>query len=118
MRAGLLRHRVTIQTRTETQGSAGDVTWTWSDLDTVWASIEPLMGSEAVSAKQLQSRTDTRIRIRYRHGLTTKMRIKWEEPGSPIYTRYYEIEAILNPRQNHRETVLMCVEREAGGMRD
>ena len=75
MRAGRMNRRVTLQSRVETRGSTGEVTWTWADVDTVWASIEPIVGREYFVAQQVQSSTDTRIRIRYRHGVTTKMRV-------------------------------------------
>ena len=118
MRAGQLNRRVIIQSRTETQGTTGEVTWSWSDVDEVWAAVEPVSGREYFAAQQVQSSTDTVIRIRYRHGITTKMRIKYEEPGSPVYSRYYEIEAVLSPREGRRELHLMCREREADGWRD
>lgn len=118
MRAGTLRNRVVLQSRTETQGSTGEVTWTWADVDEVWAAIEPISGREYFAAQQVQSSTDTRIRIRYRHGVTSKMRVKYEEPGSPMYTRYYEIESVINVREGRRELHLMCREREADGWRD
>lgn len=118
MRAGRLSRRVTLQSRVETQGSTGEVTWTWADVATVWAAIEPISGREYFSAQQVQSSTDTRIRIRYRHGVTSKMRVAYEEPGSPMYTRYYEINSIVHFQENRRELQLMCRERETDGWQD
>jgi len=114
MRAGRLNRRVTIQSRTETQGSTGEVTWTWADVDTVWAAIEPIAGREYFSAAQVQSASTTRIRIRYKTGLTTKMRVVYTQNE---VDRYYGIDAILHIREEHRETHLMCTEREADGWR-
>ena len=117
MRAGRLNRRVTLQSRTETQGSTGEVTWTWADVDTIWAAIEPIAGREYFAAQQMQSSSTTRIRIRYRHGVTAKMRVMYQEPGSPTYTRYYEIDSVIHFQENRRELQLMCREREADGWR-
>jgi SPP1 family predicted phage head-tail adaptor len=105
-----LRQSVVIQSRTETTNSTGEVTWTWSDYKTLRAAVEPLRGQEYFAARQLQSSTTTRIRLRYISGLTNKMRVKH---GG----RYYAIEGIINPEMRNRELQLMCVEREADGWR-
>jgi len=110
MRAGLLRHKVTIQSRVESQGSTGEVTWTWEDVATVHAAVEPLTGREAIAAQQVQSEATVKVRIRYREGITTKMRVKH---GS----RYYGIEAVLQMYGEFKEVQLMCKEREADGWR-
>jgi SPP1 family predicted phage head-tail adaptor len=106
-----LRHSVTIQERTETQNSTGEVTWSWTDFKTVRAAIEPLRGQEFFAAQQVQSSTNTRIRIRYIAGVVPKMRVVHG-------TDYYEIEGIIDPEMRHRELQLMCVKRDASGFRD
>ncbi len=111
IKSGSLRCAVTIQSRTETTNSTGEVEWTWADYKTVRAAVEPLRGQEYFAARQLQSSTTTRIRIRYLSGITTKMRVVH---GS----RYYEIEGVIDPESRHRELQLMCREREADGWRD
>lgn len=111
MRSCVLRETVTIQSRTETTGTTGEVTWTWATYKTVRASIEPIKGQEYFAAKQLQASTNVRIRIRYLSGITTKMRVLHG-------TRYYAIESVIDPNTRRRELQLMCVEREADGWRD
>jgi SPP1 family predicted phage head-tail adaptor len=111
MRASGLRELVTIQSRTEVQGSTGEVKWTWADHKTVRAAIEPVRGEEYFAARQLQSVTTTKIRIRYLADVTTKMRIVH---GS----RYYEIESVIDVNTLRKEMHLMCKEREADGWRD
>jgi SPP1 family predicted phage head-tail adaptor len=111
VRACFLRSTVTIQSRTETTNSTGEVEWTWADYKTVRASVEPIKGQEYFAAKQLQASTTTRIKMRYLSDITTKMRIKHG-------TRFYAIEAVIDPFSKHRELHLMCVEREADGWRD
>lgn len=119
MRAGQLRHRVTIQYRTETQNATGEVTWTWSDLATVWASIEPISGREFFSSQQVQSSVTTRIRVRHRTDVNAKMRVKYtrDPSSSPLKVAYYAIEAVIPVQERHREVHLMCVERDADGWR-
>ena len=46
MRAGRLRHRVTIQSITEAADTYGDIAGTPTNGDIVWASVEPLVGRE------------------------------------------------------------------------
>ena len=111
MKGCRLREFITIQERAETQNSTGEVAWTWATFKSVRAAVEPLRGQEYFAARQLQTSTTTRIRIRYLEGVTTKHRVVHG-------TRYYEIEGIINPNSRNRELQLMCREREADGWRD
>jgi head-tail adaptor len=52
MRAGAMRHPITIESATETHGSDGSVIQTWHTFATVWASIEPLVGKEYFAAER------------------------------------------------------------------
>lgn len=75
MRAGRLRHKLTIQTATRTQDGYGDPIQTWSTFASVWGSWEPLSGSELNIAQEQNSETSVRIIIRYLSGVTPKMRV-------------------------------------------
>lgn len=99
----MLRHWITIQESTDTRDSYGEPIHAWNTFDQVWASIEPISGREYFASKETRSQSTHRIRIRYRSGLSTKMRISWD-------SRYFDIESILNPDERDRELVLMCVE--------
>lgn len=103
MRAGDLRHRVTIQYAVETQNSYGEPVASWQDVATVWAAVEPLRGREYFDAQATQARVDHRIRIRYRAGITPRMRVLF---GS----RVFEIQAVIEPESRRRELHLMCEE--------
>lgn len=103
MRAGELRHRVTIQQPVESRNSFGEVTVTWQDVATVWAAIEPLRGREFWEARQTVAEMDVRIRIRYRSGITPKMRVVW---GSKVY----DIESVIDVESRRKELHLMCRE--------
>jgi SPP1 family predicted phage head-tail adaptor len=76
IKAGKLRHRVTIQRPGQTQDPVtGEVTNGWTDVVTVWASVEPLSVREFIASEAGQSEVSARITIRYRDGITAKMRI-------------------------------------------
>lgn len=115
MRAGTLRHRVTIQSRTETQNSFGETTWTWADWKTVWAEVVPVGGREFFAAKEVQAQEMIRIRIRYQAGITQKHRVKWTDGETD---RYFAIESVIPLREARREIQLMCRERIEDGWRD
>jgi SPP1 family predicted phage head-tail adaptor len=119
MRAGPLRHRVTIQRRAESQDATGSVLWSWVDHATVWAAIEPIMGREYFAAAQVQSEVSVKIRMRYRDDLHSTMRIRHgDDSGSPSRFTYYEIIGIAVPRSEFRESILMCKESDAEGFRN
>lgn len=78
MQAGRLRHRLVIQTPTETTDSMGGQTIAWNTLATVWATIAPLRGAEYMEAQAVEAAVSTRITIRYRADVTPRMRATWD----------------------------------------
>lgn len=89
MRAGKLRHRVTLQKLIQAQNPVtGELTKQWVDLDSVWASIEYLSGREFIAAQAVQSEVTARILIRYRSDVEPKMRIKYRD-------KLYNIHGVL-----------------------
>ncbi len=107
MRAGDLRHKVTIQQKTTTKDTEGIPSETWPDFATVWAAIEPLQGREFFSAQAVNAQVTTRIRIRYRAGITPTMRVSYG-------TRIFDIQVVIDVEERHRELQLMCQEVIAG----
>ena len=104
MQAGNLRHRVTIQQVTETRDDMGGVTQTWSTFAAnLHAEIAPLSGRELLLARQVNAETTHRIRLRYRAGITPKMRVLF---GSRIFA----IESVLDTEERGIEVVLLCRE--------
>lgn len=101
MRAGKLRHRVTIQRAVEVQNDFGEVVTTWVTVGQAWASVEPLRGREYFQAEGTQAETSTRIRMRYRNGIMPKMRVVH---GSTVY----DIESVMDVETRGRELELMC----------
>lgn len=103
MRAGELRHKVTIQSKTESRSDTGQVTYSWSDTATVWASIEPLSGRELEFAQAVHSETDHKITVRYT-ALTSEDRIKFGD-------RTFEVLSVKNPHERNIKLEVMCKER-------
>lgn len=105
LKAGSLRHRITIQSKQAVLDRFGspsaDVDW--QDVATVWAAMDATRGSEYFAAKQMQSTVTQRIRIRRRDDLKPAMRVIHN--GTT-----YNIISILQDNRM-RETVLMCEER-------
>jgi len=77
MRAGLLRHRVSIEQRVVELDSDGERTEAWADAFGLLlpAEIAPLSGRELVAAAAVQSKVTVRVRIRYRPGVSASMRV-------------------------------------------
>jgi SPP1 family predicted phage head-tail adaptor len=85
MRAGNLRHRVSIQEQTQIPDGMGGFTLTWAaktGMDSVPAAIWDLSSKERLDAMKLESDVSSKIRIRYRPGITSKNRIVF---GSIVY---------------------------------
>ena len=101
MRAGMLRHRVTIQRQELVFGKFGAPLHdkVWENVATVWASLEAMSGREFFASQQAQSEVTQRIRIRYRPDVTADMRVG----------KVFNIVAPL-PDNQGRELVLMCRE--------
>lgn len=103
MQIGKLRHRVTIQEKAVVRDDFGGETITWSDVDEVWAAVEPLQGREFLEGRTLEAAVDTRIRIRYRSGIVPEMRVVW---GAHVY----DVQAALDPKGERKELHLMSRE--------
>lgn len=104
MRAGALRHRVTLQRPTAASPNrtgSGAPDEPWSTVAQVWAAVEPLRGKEFMESQAVNSAVATRIRIRYRAGVDATWRVLH---GSTVYS----IEAVINPLAMNRELQLMC----------
>jgi SPP1 family predicted phage head-tail adaptor len=90
MKAGSLRHPITIQRRDFIQDpGTGEMVAVWSDFAKTWASIEPLSTREFIAAASSQSKVSARIVIRYRPGVDATMRILHRG-------KIYEVEGVLS----------------------
>lgn len=107
MQAGKLNQRVTIQQYSATRASNGEEVKSWSTVATVWASVEPLSGRELLAARDVRADVTTRIRIRYRTGITPKMR-------ATMGSATYEISEVIDRSLQHRELELLCTAQAIG----
>ena len=98
MKAGDLKQRVTIQRRSAT---ALD---TWTDVATVWASVEPLTGNRILQGVLAITEASGMVRIRYRADIVPSMRLVFEG-------RVLNIVGIINPKEAKRETQIMYREQ-------
>jgi SPP1 family predicted phage head-tail adaptor len=103
VRAGTLRHRVTIQEKNVTQNDYGEEVITWDEMDVLWAAVEPLSGREFLEAQRAGAEVTTRIRIRHQDGIVPEMRVVWGD-------HVYDIEAVIAIEERQREIHLMCRE--------
>ncbi len=104
MRAGLLKHRVTIETDEGTgRNSVGEHIEAWQPWGVAWAAVEPLSGQEIEDARQVAARATTKVTIRYRDGVHAGMRLTHD--GEVLH-----VEAVLNERMEDRWLVLLVRE--------
>lgn len=106
MRAGPLRHRVTIQAPlSASQSATGREVPTWGDVYTCWASIAPLTGREYFVAQQTQMELTHEVTLRFTTAISLrpKMRLAYG-------TRLFDIEVIRHLGERRQEVRLICRE--------
>lgn len=106
MKAGQLRHKVTIQQASQTLDSNRQPVDSWVKLAEVWAAIEPLSGRELVVAQQQQPDVTHRVTMRYRDDVTAKMRVRHN--GRSLYIGGPPISV----DERNKEMQLLCRERK------
>lgn len=97
MRADM-REKITFKTRSATQNSYGEEL-TWSNVDTVWASLEPLLGNEFFVAERTESKVEVKFRCHYYAGLTEEMRVNHNGID-------YDILSLINVKSLNREILI------------
>ena len=104
LKAGNLRHSVTLQRKQQTQSpQTGALLTTWVTEATVWAAVEPLSAREFVAAQAVQSNVSVRITVRYRPGITAAMRILHDG-------KVYGITGVLADKDSGREYLTLPCE--------
>ncbi len=104
MRAGKLRHQITIQQNTPARNGKGEEIDSWSTFATRYAAVIPLTGRELFNAQQRHAEAELRMELRYFSGVTTKMRVSWD-------SRLFDILHIANLDERDRELHLLVKER-------
>lgn len=102
IRPGEMRERVTVQAPTRTTNSVGESTLSWSDVKTVWASVNGVTAKEALADGQQGVTLTHRLRFRYIAGLTQQHRFLWRN-------RILHIVSLLE-YENRSEHVAICEE--------
>lgn len=111
MRAGELDKVISIQKQVDVSDNMGGFTQTWVDLVTgtatdtdIWAAIWPASAKEQIMSEKEVGTITHKIRIRYRTGVTSDMRVKY---GSS----YFGILAPpINTNMANRRLDLICKE--------
>ena len=75
MDPGTLTWRCTLQQPATGQDATGQPLTGWVDVAQFWADIRATGGLEAIKAGAVTSKVQTSIRLRYRTGITSGMRV-------------------------------------------
>lgn len=79
MRAGKLDRRITLQQASEASRDAMNApVYTWSTFATVWAQLIFNRGDERFAAHEVAGASVVTFKIRYRSGVTDKLRISYD----------------------------------------
>ena len=103
IRAGRLRHRLVLQSKTYTRDSYGAAIVGWTTEATVWGSLEPLTARELFAQQQIQPEARVRVVLRYYSGLDASWRIT--HGGL-----YYDIVEVINKDMRNAMLTLLCRE--------
>ena len=106
MKAGELRHRITINQKVTTQDPVtGEQLESWVQWARPWAKFEPLSVKDFIASQSNQSQIVARARIRYRDGLDPKMRVNYRGKD-------YSISGILPDPDSGLEYVTLPLSEE------
>ncbi|EDM47758.1 phage head closure protein [Marinobacter algicola] len=97
MRAGKLRHRITIQKPAQVQDpTTGEMGPGWETVKSVWAEKRPSSAREFKQSQAGQSEITGEFQIRYREGIDATMRILHKG-------KVYNIEGVLEDNESGRQ---------------
>lgn len=106
--SGRFRDLVTIQKKSSTQGAYGEET-TWTDIHNRPCEIFPIDGKESYSADAEHNTVRYRITFRWEPNLIRSKYRLIDKAYSPW--RYFDVEAVLNARNESNALICKCVER-------
>lgn len=84
MRIGTMDRRIAIQQMSETRSATGYTTASWSTIMRAYAEVTQSSGREFQEADKVNADVLTVFRIRYRRGLSNKMRIVYDNRNFDI----------------------------------
>jgi len=100
-RVGNMRERVTLLRQEGTPDGYGGFEYTYIEVATVWARVEPVKADEQFIAGGIQSITDVLVHIRHRDDVVPTWRLEWQG-------RQFNITGITNLDERTRFLVLDC----------
>lgn len=103
MRAGQLRHRVTIQAPSITKNERGAEVPSWVDVATVYADVRTPNGRERTANEQVVANLTHIVTMRYRADVLPTHRLKWG-------TRVFSLIAAPDPDNRRKTLVCQCQE--------
>jgi len=107
-RAGSLNRRVTVQSRSTAQDTAGQQSLTWTDIATVWAGVRSLTGRELARAQMVNTEVS--------HEVTIRFDAQWSDPlvmaGRRLTygARIFNVHAAMDEDEAHHTMTLLCSE--------
>ncbi len=100
---GAYHQRLHVQQENAVADTGGGTVMGWTTIDTVWASIEPVNGSETVIAGKLSGTITHRVRMRYAPAITPAMRFV-------LGSRVFNIRSIKNIQERNRALEILAEE--------
>ncbi|MGG0794543.1 phage head closure protein [Brevibacillus laterosporus] len=94
MNPGELRHRIVIEVRKDNK---------YVEFMKAWSKIRPLNAKEKVNRPDIEQSVSHVIEIRYKKGVTSIMRVRFQD-------RYFGIESVLDPDERKKTLHLICEE--------
>lgn len=103
IRAGDLRHRLRLQVAERTDDGAGGATISFRDLCWIWGEVRTTLTRTLMEAKKLNPKLTHTVRMRYRTGVGSDMRLVY---GSQVL----QIDSAADPTGERIELVALCEE--------
>jgi len=103
--AGVLKHRLVLEQVIETSDGSGGAIITWSEVATLWASIDSVHAAMRHLAQQSQETITHRITLRYRKDVASGWRFRKGD-------RIFKIITVRDPDETGR--YLVCRTEEEG----
>ena len=102
MKAGRLRHFVTLQQRSEVRDAVGGTAPSWSSFADVWAEVKPVSAREILAGKVL-AEVSHQVTIRFLVGVKPSFRLIHDG-------RVLEVQTVINVDERDQLLQLLCRE--------
>jgi SPP1 family predicted phage head-tail adaptor len=101
--AGRLRHRVTVERRSEALDELGQRNNVWTAIATAWAKVRPLSGREFLSASGVRAEITHEITMRYPIDVKPKDRVLFG-------LRLFDIDSVFTVDERNRYVIARAIE--------